>query len=61
MTEPMEVVTQVISLDTVINYFVKGFERKPVFSEWYLDPVKRVVIFRLHVRIPASPTEEKAK
>lgn len=47
----------VVQLDTVMRYFVKGYDatdpdRVIEDCTWYLDPVKGIVIFRLYVRAP---------
>lgn len=47
---------QVISLSTVMGYFTRGFEpkngEKITGMEWYLDPVKQKVIFKITIQTP---------
>lgn len=47
---------QVISLSTVMDYFTRGFKprtgEKIAGIEWFLDPVKQKVIFKMSIQTP---------
>lgn len=43
------IIYQEEDLDTVMGYFVKGYEIETLKTEWFLDPIKNKVIFKLFV------------
>ncbi|WNZ57428.1 hypothetical protein QT397_08845 [Microbulbifer sp. MKSA007] len=47
----METNYQEVSLNTIVKYFADDFKTKPgteiITKEWFIDPVKGVVIFKL--------------
>jgi len=48
----LKIVTEIVALDTVVNYFVRGYSKKPPAierHEYYVDTAKGQVILRLYM------------
>jgi hypothetical protein len=47
--ERIKIQWQQVELDSVIDYYVKGFGVEISNYEFYIDPVKKKVIFKLYI------------
>jgi hypothetical protein len=46
----MKIIYQEYTTSMVIDYFIKGFTKKPKDCEVFFDPVKNKFIFKLYIQ-----------
>jgi len=61
MSEKLKIQYDVVAIDDVVNYFVRGYQKDKgeiTSHEWFIDPAKGKLVIRLYVRVAPAKGRE---